>query len=101
MFAFKPIHRLTIPLLVLPLLLNILCQVGFVNGNPSGSRSEIRSKKAFVEEWVFISGKPSDGQNIMDVPVLHSTDHSDCLPETPRISKQSDSLPWEPTKPQD
>ena len=44
-FAFKPIHWLTIPLLVLHLLLRIPCQVGFVNGNPSGSRSETRSKK--------------------------------------------------------
>ena len=33
--------------------------------------------------------------------MLHSTDHSDCIPETPRISKQFDSLPWEPTRPQD
>ena len=23
-------------------------------------------RKAFVEEWVFISGEPSDGQNIVD-----------------------------------
>ena len=37
----------------------------------------------------------------MHFPVLHSTDHSDCIPETPRISKQFDSLPWEPTRPQD
>ena len=93
-------HRLTIPLLVLPLLLRILCQVWFVNGNPSQSRSETRSRKP-VEEWVFISGEPSDGQSTMDVPVLHSTDHSDYIPVTSRISKQSASLPWEPTKPQD
>ena len=58
-------------------------------------------KKAFVEECVFISGESSDGQNVMDVPVLHSTDHSDCIPELPRILKQLDSLPWEPTRPQD
>ena len=58
-------------------------------------------KKAFVEEWVFVSGDSSDGQNVMDFPVLHSTDHSDCIPETPRISKEVDSLPWEPTRPQD
>ena len=37
----------------------------------------------------------------MDFPVLHSTDHSDCIPETPRISKLFDSLPSEPTRPQD
>ena len=50
---------------------------------------------------VFISGEPSDGPNTVDVPVLHNTDHSDCTPVTPRISKQFDSPPWEPTKPQD
>ena len=55
-------------------------------------------KGAFVEEWVFISGEPSDGQNTKDVPVLHSTDHADCFPETPRTSRQFDS---QPTKPQD
>ena len=37
----------------------------------------------------------------MDFPVLHSTDYTDCIPETPRISKQFDSPPWEPTRPQD
>ena len=47
------------------------------------------------------SADSSDGQNVMDFPVLHSTDHADCIPETPRISKQFDSLPWEPTRPQD
>ena len=45
-------------------------------------------KKAFVEEWVLISDEPSDGQNTFEVPVLHSTDHSGCIPVTPRISKQ-------------
>ena len=58
-------------------------------------------KKEFVEEWVFVSGESSDGQNVMDFPVLHSTDYSDCIPETPRISKQFASLPWEPTRHQD
>ena len=57
-------------------------------------------KKAFVEEWVFVNGESSDGQNVMEFPVHHSTDHSDCIPETPRISNQFDSIPWEPTKPQ-
>ena len=37
-------------------------------------------KKAFVEEWVFISGEPSDGQNTVEFPVLHSFDHSDYVP---------------------
>ena len=79
----KPIDRWIIPLLVLPLLLRVLCQVGYVNGNPSGSRSEIRSKKLFVEELALTSGQPS-GQNTIDVPVLHSTDHSDYILVTPR-----------------
>ena len=52
-------------------------------------------KKAFVKEWVFISDEPSDEQNTVEVPVLHSTDHSDCIPVTPRVSKQFASLPWE------
>ena len=60
-----------------------------------------KKKKAFVEDWVFVSGDSSDGQTVMDFPVLHSTDHSDCIPETPRVSKEFDSLPWEPTRPQD
>ena len=81
------------------LLSEFLCQALYVNGKPSGSRESF--KKAFVEEWVFISGDSSDRQNVMDFPVLHSTDHSDCTLETPRISKQFDSLPWEPTRPQD
>ena len=58
-------------------------------------------KKAFLEEWVFVGGDSSDGQNVMDFPVLHSTDHADCIPETPRPSRQFDSLPLEPTRPQD
>ena len=76
-----------------------------VNGNPSGSQSGNRSKKAFLEEWVFVGGDASDEQNVMDFPVLHSTDHTDCIrddhPPTPRPLKQPDSLLWEPTRPQD
>ena len=53
-------------------------------------------KKAQMEEWVFVSGDSSDRQNVMDFFVLHSTDHVDCIPETPRTSRQFDSLPWEP-----
>ena len=44
-------------------------------------------------------------QNVMDVPVLHSTDHTSWIrdghPPTPRPSRQPGSLPWEPTRPQD
>ena len=59
------------------------------------------NKKRYQEEWVVISAEPSDGQNIMDVPVLHSTDQADCILETPRISKQFDSLPGELMRSQD
>ena len=58
-------------------------------------------KKAIVEEWVFISGEPSDGQNNVEVPVLHNTDHSEYIHVTPRTSKQFSSLPWETAKPHD
>ena len=64
------------------MLSEFLCQAGFVNGNLLGSRSEIRSKSFFVEEWVFVSGESSDRQNVMNLLVLHSTDHSDCILET-------------------
>ena len=42
--TFKPITQLTNPRLLLPLLLNFLCQAGYVNGNPSGSLLENRSE---------------------------------------------------------
>ena len=45
-------------------------------------------KKAFVEMWVFVSGDSSDRQNVVDFPVLHNTDHSDCIRETPRQWKE-------------
>ena len=99
-FDFKPIHHWIVPLLVLLLLQRTRCQAGFVNGNPSGSQSKIRSE-AFVEEWVFKSDEPSDGQNTVEVPMHHNTDHSEYIPVTPRASKQFTSLPWEPAKPQD
>ena len=45
-------------------------------------------------------GDSSDGQNVMDFPVLYSTDHADCILEMrPTKSKQFDSLPWEPARP--
>ena len=57
-------------------------------------------RKAFLEEWVFVGGDSSDDQNVVDFLVLHSTDHADCIPEIPRPSRQFDSLPWEPSRPQ-
>ena len=58
-------------------------------------------RKAFLEEWVFISDVPSEGPSSAEDPMVHNTDHSDFIPETPRVSKHSASLPWEPAKPQD
>ena len=58
-------------------------------------------KKAFVEEWVFISDEPSEGPSTVEVPMLHNTDHSEHIPVTPRTSKHSTSLLWETVKPQD
>ena len=42
---FEPMPHWTSPCLLLPLLLSFLCQAGYVNGNPSGSRLGNRSKK--------------------------------------------------------
>ena len=50
---------------------------------------------------LFVLAIAPSGLSLIDFPVLHNTDHSDCIPETPRISKQFDSLPCEPTRPQD
>ena len=58
-------------------------------------------KKAFVEEWVFISDELPEGPSTAEVPMIHNTDHSEYIPVTPRISKQFDSRPWETAKPQD
>ena len=54
-------------------------------------------KKAFMEEWVFISDELADEQAPIDDSVLHSTDYSDCIPGTNRISKPCDLVPCEPT----
>ena len=53
----------------------------------------------------FADGDSSDVQNGTVFPVLHITDHTDCIrddhPPTPRPSRQPDSLPCETTRPQD
>ena len=94
---------MTSPRLLLPLLLNFLCQAGYVNGNPSGSLLENRSKNAYLEEWIFTGDDSSDEQRVTNFPVLlHSTGNTDYIrdddPRTPRPSRQPDSLPWEPTR---
>ena len=104
--TIKPIHHLTSLLLLLLVWLNFLCQVGSVNGNTSGSLLENRSKKAYLEEWIFTGDDSSDEQRVTDFPVLlHSTGNKgytrDDHPPTPRPSRQPDSLPWEPMRPQD
>ena len=45
-------------------------------------------KKAYMEEWVFISDAPSDRPS--------STDQGEVIPETPRVSKLASSSPWKP-----
>ena len=65
-----------------------------------------RSKKAFLQEWIFVGDDSSDEQKTTDFPVLlHSTGHTDHIrddhPPTPRSSRPPDSLPWEPARPQD
>ena len=42
-------------------------------------------QKGLLGVVVFVGGDSSEGQNVMDFPVLHSTDHADCIPETPKI----------------
>ena len=59
-------------------------------------------EQALVEEWVCISDESSDGQKVMDFPVLTAQiTVIDCIPVTPKISRQTDSHPWEPTKTED
>ena len=63
-------------------------------------------KKTYLEEWIFTGDDSSDEQRVTDFPVLlHSTGNTDYIrddhPPTPRPSRQPDSLPWEPTRPQD
>ena len=58
-------------------------------------------KKALVEEWVFISDEHTDEQAPIEDPVFQSTDYSDCIPGTTRISKQCDPVPCETTTPRD
>ena len=58
-------------------------------------------KKALMEEWVFISDEHTDEQAPIDDPVFQSTDYSDCIPGTTRISKQCDPVPCEATTPRD
>ena len=50
-----------------------------------------------MEEWVFISDEHTDEQAPVDDPVFQSTDYSDCIPGTTRITKQCDPVPCEAT----
>ena len=58
-------------------------------------------KKAFMEEWVFISDVPPEGPSSAEDPTVHNTDHSEVISETPGVSKLASSSPWEPAKPHD
>ena len=98
--------HLAIPCLLLFLLLSFLCQAGYVNGNPPGSRLEIRSKKNLLGGVDFYRRRLFRRTKSCGFPVLlHSTGNTDYIrddhPSTPRQSRQPDSLPWEPTRPQD
>ena len=77
------------------------CQGWVCQWKPFWIQVEDSFKKAFVEEWVFISDEPSEGPSTIEVPMLHNTDHSEYIPVTPSTSKHSTSLPWETAKPQD
>ena len=48
---------------------------------------------------VFMSDEHTDEQAPIDDSVLQSTDYSDCIPGTTRISKHCDPVPCEPTIP--
>ena len=99
-FVFKPIHHWIVPILVL-----LCCSALEVTLGLSMEALlvlvEDSFKKAFVQEWVFISDVPSEGPNTYDVLMLHNTDHSEYILMTPRTSKHSTSLSWETAKPQD
>ena len=44
--------------------------------------------KAYVKEWAFIGDEPADGPNRIEGSMLHSTNHSEDIPVTPRVAKQ-------------
>ena len=93
--TFKPIHHLTSILLSLLLWLNFLRQVGSVNGNPSGSLLENRSKKAYLEEWIYTGDDSSDEQGFANFSALvQSTGNKgyirDDAPPPPRPARQPD-----------
>ena len=63
-------------------------------------------KKTWLEEWIFEGDDSSDEQRATDFTVpLHGPGNTDNIrddhPPTPRPSRPPDSLPWEPTRPQD
>ena len=62
-WALHPLRRRIVP-----------CQVGFVNGSPSGSQSKIRSR----------SDVPSERSSTAEDPMVHDTHHSEFIPVTPR-----------------
>ena len=76
------------------------CQDAFVNGNPCGSRSKIHSRKL-----VWKSGSSSAMYFLKD-QALHRILWSrtqikvKSSPRLPRVSKHSNSVPWESAKPQ-
>ena len=63
-------------------------------------------KKAYLEEWIYTGDDSSDEQGFAKFPALvqstgnKSYIHEDASP-APGPARQPDSLPWEPTGPQD
>ena len=106
MVTFKPMPHSASPCLLLSLLVSFLCQAGYVNGNPSGSRLGNRSKKPTWRSGVSPATTLPTIKELR-ISLCSSTALATQItyvmitPPTPRPSRQPDSLPWELATPQD
>ena len=64
-------------------------------------RLGIRSRKPLWKSGSSSAMNLLTDRTLVEDSVLQSTDHSDCIPGTTRISKQCEPAPCESTKPQD
>ena len=80
---------------------HLLCEVGFVIGNPSGSSLEILGRKPLWKNGDSSVMSILMNRSPIDDPVFQSTYYSDCILGTTRISKQCDPVPCETTIPRD
>ena len=76
---------------------HLICQVGFVIGNPSGSRLEILGRKRSWKNGSSSMMSILMNRPLLDDPVFQSTDYIDCIPGATRIPKQCDPGPCETT----